>query len=554
MSTNSLIKRLLDSHTKNQVERVQYWRERVLNAVLIIATMAGGVAYIVNVRPTIEAGSYLIAALYTLAYGWAVVITIFRKIPYTFRAGTLIATFYIVGVVSALIYGSAGDARIWWIGVALLATAFFGAIPGIIATIVSTGTLLSMGVLMHWRLIPAPDLSEYLDAADLFPWTSTSIPFFLTGILAVASFSVIINSLKSSLEKANELTAGLEEDRVKLQRRTQALERRELQIRTAAEISRAINVQLDTEAILKQVVNLVKERFKLYYVGVFMLDERGQFATLRVGTGEAGQEMVKAGHKLAVGGSSMIGWATSNQQARIALDVGEEAVRFENPYLPLTRSELALPIISEDRVLGAMTIQSTQPEAFDEDDIIVLQGIADSLATAIENARLLRQTQENLRQIQALHRQYLSDSWEDVAQRQTSLSYTYKKKDAPDEAEHAETVEVPITLRGQVLGTITVERGEEEWSQQEKAFLESISAQAALALENTRLVEETQQSALFNRTVADVTNRIWQSTDINTILRTSLQELGQILQASDGFIQLNVPEDEPKNEIDIIEQ
>jgi GAF domain-containing protein len=550
----SFLTKLLDSDTKNQVERIRYWRERILNAVLIIATIAGGVAYAVNLNSTIEAGDYFVAALYTVAYGWAVVITIFRKIAYPFRAGTLVAAFYVVGIISALIYGSAGDARIWLIGVALLTTAFFGALPGIIATVVSTATLISIGFLMHWRLIPAPDLSSYLDATDLFPWTSTSIPFFLTGILAVASFSVIINSLKSSLEKANELTAGLEEDRVKLQRRTQALERRELQIRTAAEISRAINVRLDTETILEEVVNLVKERFKLYYVGVFMLDERGQFATLRVGTGEAGQEMVEDGHKLVVGGSSMIGWATAHRQARIALDVGEEAVRFENPYLPLTRSELALPIISEDRVLGAMSIQSTQPEAFDEDDIIVLQGIADSLATAIDNARLLRQTQESLRQIQALHRQYLSESWEDVTRRKPSLSYTHKKEDAPAESDLGETVEVPITLRGQVLGTITVERGEEEWTQEDKAFLESIGAQAALALENTRLVEETQQSALFNRTVADVTNRIWQSTDIDTILRTSLRELSQILQATDGFIQLNLPEEKPQHEIDVIEQ
>jgi GAF domain-containing protein len=548
------LSKLLDSDAKNQVERIQYWRERILNAVLIIATIFGGIAYIVNLSSIIETGNYIVAAFYSLAYGWVAAITIFRRIPYVFRAGTLVVTFYIIGIISGLIYGLAGDARIWLIGIALLTTTFFGALPGIIATVVSTATLLSTGFLMHWRVIPAPDMSIYLDATDLFPWIITSIPFFLISILAVTSFSVLINSLKSSLEKANELAAGLEDDRVKLQRRTQALERRELQIRTAAEISRAINVQLDTEAILEQVVNLVKERFKLYYVGVFMLDERGQFATLRVGTGEAGEQMVQAGHKLAVGGSSMIGWATANRQARIALDVGEEAVHFENPYLPLTRSELALPIISEDRVLGAMTIQSTQPEAFDEDDIIVLQGIADSLATAIENARLLRQTQESLQQIQALHRQYLSESWKDVALRKESLSYIHQREDAPSE-EIGTTVEVPITLRGQVLGTITVERGEDrEWSQQEKVFLESIGAQAALALENTRLVEETQQSALFNRTVANVTNRIWQSTDIDTILRTSLRELGQVLQASDGFIQLNIPEKESQHEIEVIEQ
>ncbi len=541
-----LIKRILDSHQGNQVDEIQYWRERILNAVLIIATIAGSIPFLINVRLAIARRDYVTIALYSLLYGWTLVITIFRRIPYPLRAGTLVGAFYVAGMISALMYAAAGDARIWWMGVALLTTAFFGALPGIIATLIATGTLLAIGALMHWRLIPAPDLSAYLDPTSMFPWTSTSIPLLLIGILAVASFSVLINSLKRSLQQANELTAGLEEERVQLQQRTRDLERREVQIRTAAEISRAINVRLDTEAILERVVNLVKERFKLYYVGVFLLDQRGHYAILRVGTGEAGKKMVAAGHKLAVGGSSMIGWATANRKARIALDTGEEAVHFENPELPLTRSELALPIISEDRVLGALTIQSTQPEAFDEDDIIVLQGIADSLATAIENARLLRQTQENLREIQALQRQYLAEAWENVTSQEDELSYTIKQVDAPSELDPDATMELPLVLRGQVLGSITVERDDEKWTDQDKAFLESISAQAALALENTRLVKQTQQSARFNRTVTEITGQLRETLDIDDILQTAVREIGESLNLHDVSIQLSMDENEDK--------
>lgn len=182
-------------------------------------------------------------------------------------------------------------------------------------------------------------------------------------------------------------------------KRAQAeLERRSAQLQTAAEVSRAASSLLDPEELIQQVVDLVRERFKLYYAGLFLVDRTGEWtgepnrwAVLRAGSGEAGRDMLEAGHKLEVGGESMIGWCVTNAQARIALDVGEEAGRFENPWLPETRSEMALPLISRGQVIGAMTIQSTQEAAFSDDDIVALQTMADQLAAAIENARLFEE-------------------------------------------------------------------------------------------------------------------------------------------------------------------
>ena len=140
--------------------------------------------------------------------------------------------------------------------------------------------------------------------------------------------------------------------------------------------------------------------------------------------------MVAAGHRLKVGGDSMIGWAAANLQPRIALDINREdgltsVVRFNNPYLPDTRSELALPIISKQAVLGALTIQSTIEAAFDQDDITVLQSIASSLANAIENARLFAQIQTNLNEISILHRQYLRREWIQVLETQGPQEYCF---------------------------------------------------------------------------------------------------------------------------------
>jgi len=127
----------------------------------------------------------------------------------------------------------------------------------------------------------------------------------------------------------------------------QRLGNRALQFQTATEVSRAASSILSLDELLPQTVELIRNRFNLYYTGLFLLDEARQQAVLRAGTGEAGQKMLKAGHKLEIGGASMIGWCAANGKARIALDVGEEAAHFSNPLLPKTRSEMALPSSAE---------------------------------------------------------------------------------------------------------------------------------------------------------------------------------------------------------------
>jgi GAF domain-containing protein len=171
------------------------------------------------------------------------------------------------------------------------------------------------------------------------------------------------------------------------------LQRRTVQLWTAADVSRAASSILDPAKLMQQVVNLIRDRFGLYYAGLFLVDEPGRWAVLRAGTGEAGKQMVQEGHKLQVGGKSMIGTCLADLQPRIALDVGAEAARFQNPYLPETHTELALPLISRGKAIGALSIQSDQEAAFTSEDIAVFGTMADQLANAVENARLLEEAQ-----------------------------------------------------------------------------------------------------------------------------------------------------------------
>ncbi len=197
-------------------------------------------------------------------------------------------------------------------------------------------------------------------------------------------------------------------------------ERRALQLQTASEVSSVTSSILDPDELIQQTVDLIHERFGLYYVGLFLVDQTGawtgepdKWAVLRAGTGEAGRQMMERGHKLEIGGDSMIGWCVANKQARIALDMGKDAVRFGNLLLPQTRSEMALPLTSRGHVIGAVTIQSTQPAAFTQEDITALQTMADQLANAIDNAHLFdehRRTVEALAQEQYLMQVFMENT------------------------------------------------------------------------------------------------------------------------------------------------
>jgi PAS domain S-box-containing protein len=189
--------------------------------------------------------------------------------------------------------------------------------------------------------------------------------------------------------------------RLQVQRLHRETEHRAVWSQTAAEVSQAAASVLDPDELLQRVVTLVHDRFDLYYAGLFLVDrhvmdsgEPGSWAMLRAGSGEAGRQMVLQGHRLEIGGASMIGQCLATKQPRVAMDVGKEAVRFANPFLEDTRTELALPLISRGEAVGALSVQSTQPAAFSEDDIAVLQTMADQLAIAIDNANMLRQAQE----------------------------------------------------------------------------------------------------------------------------------------------------------------
>lgn len=183
------------------------------------------------------------------------------------------------------------------------------------------------------------------------------------------------------------------------------LERRNTQLRIAADVAKTCSSILDPDLLVQQAVDLIQRGFELYYVGLFLVDTAGQTAILIAGSGEAGKRLVADGHHLKLEEASMVSWSMRNGQARIAQHADLDKVRYSNPHLPDTCSELALPLISRGRVIGALTVQDTQEGAFSEVDIAALQTMTDQLATAVENANLFEEAQKEIAERQRVEKE-----------------------------------------------------------------------------------------------------------------------------------------------------
>lgn len=524
-------------------DALQQLRFRILNNVLLGALLFGVFEYAVVLNRSYEryfkGGDWPVLVVYTVALLWLFIITVFRRLPYRLRAMSLLVVVYLVSLATYQEGGMTTDGAIFLLTLIALSTLFFGVKGAIYSLVVSIGTVALVGTLMS-RHVVVP-LREW--SSDAWAgWVNRGVSLLLVGVAVGLSLSTMLGGLQIALNRAVTSAAQMEEEQQRLRRQVADVERRSLQIRTTAELLRTISGLHEAETLLQQAVNLIRERFGLYYVGAFLLDESRRYAVLRAGTGEAGAAMLAARYRLSLSESSMVGWTILNRRARIALDVGQDAVRFANPYLPATRSELALPLIVGERAIGALTIQSDQPAAFDEDDITIMQNIADTLAIALESARLFAEQEATLEEIRALQGQYVMEAWSRRLPTGEAAEYTVG---APPPA-GAAVLDVPLTLRDQIIGQITLE-GESEWSPEERSLIEAVATQAALALENARLLEESQQMALHERLTAEITRKVWASQNIETILQTAVRELGRALRAEEASIHLELEASEPES-------
>jgi GAF domain-containing protein/HAMP domain-containing protein len=307
------------------------------------------------------------------------------------------------------------------------------------------------------------------------------------------------------------------------------------QLAATNEVGRVAASSLDPEQLLARVLPLFPEQFGYYYAAIYLLDPSSKWAELKEATGEAGRVLKQNHHRLEVSGKSMVGTAIREQTPRIAQVTTNEKQRFDNPLLPYTRSEIALPLMVGDRLLGALDVQSTRESDFGPQVIETLKNMASQVAIALENARLFQEAQQVIRELRTVQQQYLLEGWGGFSDDNQNLEYRIG-----DEEDHSPaTLEVPISLRDQILGQIMLE-GQQEWTQDQQSLVNAVATQAAIAMENARLVSESRQIALRERMVAEINSKIWSSATIDGVLQTAIKELGRRLNASSATIELNI--------------
>jgi GAF domain-containing protein len=307
------------------------------------------------------------------------------------------------------------------------------------------------------------------------------------------------------------------------------------QLAATNEVGRVAASSLDPEQLLAKVMPLIPEQFGYYFAAIYLVDPSGKWAELKEATGEAGRVLKQNHHRLEIAGKNMVGTAIRELSPRIAQIASEEKQRFENPLLPYTRSEMALPLMVGDRVLGALNVQSTRESDFGPQVIETMQNMAGQVAIALENARLFQEAQQIIKEMRAVQQQYLLEGWQGLSEENEKLEYRI----GDEEDANARKLEVPISLRDQILGQITLE-SQTEWTPDQQSLVDAVATQAAIALENARLVSESRHIALRERMAAEINSKIWSSATIDGVLQTVVKELGRRLDASSATIELNI--------------
>ncbi len=361
------------------------------------------------------------------------------------------------------------------------------------------------------------------------------------------AFSLMNDQLSASYENLEHEVAG----------RTHDLERRTVQIQVAAEVARDISTNRDIVSLLNHTVAIIPKRFDFYHAGVFLIDAGNEYAVLRAATQETGSEMLRLGHKLRVGETGLVGHVCADGEPRIALDVGEDAIHFKNPHLPLTRSEIALPLRYSDRIIGALDVQSTEASAFDQESILVLQVLADQLAIAIENTFLLQELRENISELELLSGTTVRNVWRKQNQSTKVAGYQYDglkvepiyvqdKSYREDLSNDHTPVSLPITIRDQAIGKIKIWPSQGDLSFDEFNLVKDISNRIGQVLENARLFEESRNRAEREKLTGEINAKLRASNDPQTILETAVTELRKALKVKHAQVTIEpIPTDTP---------
>ena len=597
---------------------IEVCRARVilLNQLLLAAVAIGfvGLVCLLVAFMTSQTTQRLVPAG-IFVFGWlaTLIAWVWRNIRYHTRTLTLLLVVYVLGITLFVQEGARGSGMVWLSLPPVLAFVLLGTRAMIFSGAVSMLTFGLLSLACAAGRLP----EQWIILPTVGP--SAALSLVIEGVFFLASIVSLILVLRSfgqswsrTLTGASAASSRFRAQTLEFEETIAQLRRQTVQLHATADIAHAGSSILDPEELLGQSVNRIQEGFSqsgVYYVGLFLLNEAQRVAVLRAATGEAGKLLLEMGYNVDLGDTSTVARCITHRQARISSNAREGTLRFDALAMPHARSEIALPLRSRGRILGALSMASTQEDAFSEGDIAVLQTMADQVAVAIDNAVLYSQTKTALEQLQAVQQRYMAQAWSEflatrpvavidytrpeaqpvsgeflrdarraaVAHERTVATSSPPPGDdgngaAPDDdgkgtapGDYADELAlpapsvvegstskgtapqsalvVPIKLRGQVIGTMALHETDQQrlWTAKEIELAETIAEQVALTVENLRLMDETQRRAAHERLVSEIVSRVWSSLDPDTILKTTVRELGRALGAELATVEMIGP-------------
>ena len=501
------------------------WREQFTMPLLIGSLVLGVLALI----PALSgAGNTIIKVLFVSVYVLTGIVTVIR-FPYSIRMGVFLLSIFALALGELFTHGILGDSLFFFLGLIVFATLMLSPRAGIAAIVLDILTFVVIGLLMqNGQLIPINPNASPAKPSD---WISAGAAITMFGVIIILGFQRLEAAIFETQKQIQSTLSVLKHERDNLE--NSVTERTQL-LQKVNRVGRSITAILDPNELLNHAVFLISDELECYYTAIFIIDATNQWAELRAATGDAGRVLIENKHHLNINGKSAVGTAIRVKQARFTVDGGTDSVRSDNPLLPYTRSQIALPLAIGDRVIGALELHSTKENAFLQQDADAYQNMANQISIAIENSRLFTESQQSLAEMSATQQQYLKGAWLSLAADQ-KLEYAVGDSETIEKQE----IEIPLTLRDQIIGQINMSSAN-DWTPEQKNLIESVAIQAALALENARLVEESQSIATRERLVNEITSKVWASTTIDSILQTTVRELGRALEAAEVNIEVSM--------------
>jgi GAF domain-containing protein len=518
------------------------WREHFILTILRIASVLG-VALIAISFPTATVSDRI---LFLGIYLVLLIITLVR-VNYSIRAFGLLFMAFTIGVNLILTSGPWLDGSIFFVAFIVLSALLFDQRVDIVALVVSIFTFILIAVLQQLGIYQLS--ASNVPATKPADWFSYIIDFSTISTILIVAIKQLIGEFTHIGQGIQNTFNTLTDERTQLENKVREhadeLETRAIQLRSSVSISRSIVEMQDISELMETTTRLISDQFGHYHTGLYLLDERKKTAFLQAASSNAGKQLIGQGFRIEPDKLNLINLVVKHNRPYITSDV-DNVNYIRDINFPLTRSRMMLPLTVRNDVIGILDMHSDQPQSFNTQDAEILQTLAGLVAVSIDNVRLINGTKILIDQLEANTSIQTRETWTKfTSRRKPAYQYTpagVRPLFAKNKQDTLEGLVVPLMLHGQNIGSITLKRkgAATAWSERERILVEKVAYQVALAIENSRLVDETQKSALRDQMIANISARVRETLDVESVIRTATTELRRVFDLKEAEVSIGI--------------